>query len=642
MMTHSVRTGRRRWPWPSGPALLLLAAAMATPAMAASTTAPLTTWGAAPLVHRGSTHPDSIETAVALAGNLAHRPVALAAALRGVEHARSGNAGAALEQWDMARRIDPGYAASVLAPARFAPLASPRSTLDGLLAVPVTLVWGFANQQGTAASLFILVFFPLLIAASVCGLLVALRHAASVHHLFWEHLQPALPRFAAKWAVWGLFILPLFWNLGILLWVGLTLAAAYPLLPRPERRFAIGVVVLLAIAPLGVRLAATITAPSDPVHVANALWRAQQAGRSPEMLKEIQRLAQRHPGDGLLPFTESLLARQLGDLPTARAALTRAQTSNELAAERYEAAWAILAYQEGRVEEAIRRLAAAAEADPARYDLRYNLSKAYARASLFLKADREMRHAFELDADRVRGEERRRLAEKVDDLIEERLGAADVWGLLLRHGHTAAFQLPHPVSMLFPGGNPRLLWPGLLGLPLVFLISTRCSRRLVIHTCSQCGRRVCRRCLKRRERRVFCAECALTVGRWAHVQYTQVLLTRLLGRHDRLRDRLVDLGRLFVPGLGAALSGRTNRAFLQVFWLAAAIAWLAWGGPPLRPVPMPLIDEQILPAMLLGILGLVVLEVWTIRSELHGLKRKSNLREFLSANRAGSASPKAA
>jgi len=642
MMTHSVRTGWRWWSCPFGPALLLVVATLATPAMAADAPVPLTTWGAAPLVHRGSTHPDSIEMAVALAGNLAHRPVALAAALRGIEYVRSSNAAAALDQWDMARRVDPGYPAPGLAPARFAPLASPRRTLNGLLAAPVALFWGFGNQQNTAASLFLMIFFPLLIAASLCGLLIALRHAASIHHLFWEHLQPALPRFAAKWAVWGLFILPLFWNLGVLLWVGLTLAAAYPLLPKPERRFAIGVVILLAIAPLGVKLAATITAPSDPVHVVNALWRAQQAGRSPEMLKEIQRLEQRYPDNGLLNFTESLLARQLGDLTTARAALARAQATNELADVRYEAAWAILAYQEGRVEEAIRRLNAAAAAAPERYDLRYNLSKAYARTSLFLKADREMRRAFELDADAVRQEERRRLEEKVDDLIEERLHAGEIWGLMLRHQDTAAFQLPRPVTLLFPGGNPRLLWPGLLGLPLIFLISTRCSRRLVIHTCSQCGRRVCRRCLKRRERRVFCPECALTVGRWARVQYTQVLLTRLLGRHDRLRDRLMDLSRMLVPGLGAALSGRTNRAFFQVLWLTVALAWLAWGGFPLRSVPLPLMDERILPGAPVGILGLVVLEVWTIRSELHGLRRKSTLREFLSANRGGSASPKAA
>jgi hypothetical protein len=642
MTTKSVRIGRCRWSCRFVFALLVAVATLSAASSAGFAPVPLTPSGAAPLVHRGSTHPDSIEGAVALSGNLANRPVALAAATRGLECARSGNAEAALDQWDMARRIDPGYPMAGLAPVRYTPQTSPRRTLDALLAVPVALVHGFTNQQSMAANLFILVFFPLLIAASVCGLLIALRHSSSLHHLFWEHLQPALPRFAAKWAVWGLFILPLFWSLGILLWVALTLAAAYPLLPKPERRFAIGIVVLMVIAPWGVKLAATVAAPSDPAHVANALWRAQQAGRSPEMLTEIQRLEQRDPDSGLLLFTESLLARQLGDLATGREALRRAQASNDLSQVRYEAAWANLAYKEGHVEEAIRRFAGAAEADPERYDLRYNLSKAYARASLFLKADREMRRAFELNADLVRSEERRRLEEKVDDLIEERLHPAEIWELLLREGDTEAFQLPHPVSILFPGGNPRLLWPGLLGLPLVFLISTRCSRRLVIHTCSQCGRRVCRRCLKRRDRRVFCPECALTVGRWAHVQYTQVLLTRLLGRHDRVRDRILDVSRMFVPGLGAALTGKINRAFLQVFWLTVALTWLVSGGWPLRPAPAPLIEERILPGILLGIVGLIALEIWTVHSELHGLKRKSTLREFLSANRAAPAGRKAA
>ncbi len=622
--------------------LILLAAMVATATADVASTAPLTPEGVAPLVYRGSSHPDSLEGGVALSGSLAHRPAALAVAARAHEIARSGNSAAALDHWQEASRLDPGFTTAHLSPARYVPLAYPRRTLDALLAAPRSVAYGFLNQQNAVANVLILVFFPLLLAACGCALLIFIRHAASVHHLFWEHLQPALPRFVAKWAVWCLLILPLFWNLGMLLWAALLLAAAFPLLPRAERRFAVGVAVLFAIAPLGVKLVATLTAPASPNHVANVVWRAQQAGRSPETLKEVAKLAQRYPNESLLHFTESLLARQVGDLETARGALLRAEACGQLPDGRLAASWAVLSYREGRVEEAIRRFSEAAEADPERYDLRYNLSKAYARASLFLKADREMRRAFVLDADRVRFEEQRRLEEKVDDLVEDRLHSAEVWQLALRAGDTRAFQLPRVVGLLFPGGNPRLLWPGFLAVPAIALFARRCSQRLVIHTCSQCGRRVCRRCLKRRDRRVYCPACALTVGRWAQAQYTQVLLTKLLGRHDRLRDRLVDLARMVVPGLGAALSGHVNRAFLQLLWLVQAATWLAMGGLPLKPQPWTHLDESIAPALPLGILALIALEIWTVRSEVRGLKRKSTLKEFLSANRAGQARRKAA
>ncbi len=612
-------------------------AASAGSALGNSPSAPLTPWGVAPLVHRGTTHPDSIESALALVGNQEHRPLSLATATRGLEQLATGSPTAAIQLWEDAHRYDPTYVAPGLAPARLTPQAQPRQSFHGLLQAAEAMARGFINQQITAANLLILIFIPTLFAAVACALLLIIRHAASLHHLFWEHLQPVLPRFAAKWAVWGLFFLPIFWNLGLLLWSALLLATVFPLLGRPEKRFAVGVAVLLLIAPLGVRLVAAVVAPADPAHVTHALWRAQQSGHSPETLTEIRRLERRYPNNGLLEFTESLLARQLDDLPTAREALARAQAHAQLHPSRFDAAWAVMAYKEGKVEEAIRRLASAAEADPSRYDLHYNLSKAYARASLFLKADRAMRRAFELDAARVRREERRRLEDRVDDLIEERLRSADLWGMLLRTRENSTFQMPAFVSILFPGGNPQLMWAGFLVLPLVVWGSLRCSRRLIIHTCSQCGKRVCRRCLKRRERRVFCSDCVLTIGRWAQAQYTQVLLTRLLGRHDRLRDRLLSLGKILVPGLGAAMAGRINRAFVQLLWLAMGLTWLAVGGLPIKPLPWSALDERVLPTGWIAVVALVVLEVWIVRSELHGLRRRATLKEFLSSARLGQA-----
>lgn len=615
-----------------GAAVLLLLAGFLIPIPCAATV-PLTPWGVAPQVYTQSTHPDSIEGSLASAGNLEHRPLALAAAMRGLEAAESGNHETACAYWEQARALDPTYATPTLAPWRFSLQQEPEQALRAILGFADTFMFDFKGQQLMATNTVILTFFPLLLAVIVCSLLIFAHHSARLHHLFWEHLDRFLPRPAAKWVVWGLFMLPLFWNLGWFLWSALLLAAAFPLLLPTEKRFAFGALALLIIVPFGLDVLSIVAAPAEPSHLASSLWRAQRSGRSPQNLAEIRILQDKYPEEGALYFTESLLARQAGDLATARRTLEQAAIHKPLPQDRFDAAQGILAYKQGDVEAAIRHFLKAAQAAPDRFSVRYNLSKSYARASLFLKADREMRRAFELNADKVRREGRRRLQEQAGDLIEERLGNLDLWKLLARRRNSQGFQLPTFLALLFPGGNPRLLWLGILLLPLLGALSTRWHRRLHTHTCSQCGKIVCRKCLRRRERRVYCTECALTAGRWASLQNTQLLLTKLLGRHDRPRDRVLDMARFVIPGLGAMLRGHVDHAFLQILVAAGAILWLACGGLPVKPLPWSGLEDKLLLHTGIGLTSLVTLLVWILYAELHGLRRRTHLKEFLGSAR---------
>ena len=612
-------------------AMCILVVLIAPPSWGAS--APLTPWGVAPQTYAGSTHPDSVQANLAMAENLGHRPLAIAAAWRGLHAVSTGDPRGACGYWELAAELDPAYPSATLAPLRFTFPREPRRAAEALLAFPGSLICGFEAQQTTAANLFILILFPLLLASSACCLLIFLRHASHLHHLLWEYFQGLLPHAVAKWTVWGILLLPLFWNLGFLLWSLLLVAAALPMLTRVERRLAIGAAALLIITPLAMDTLATVTAPGDPTHPAAAMARAQRTGRSELALAEIQAVAARVPAEGPLYFTEALLARQTGDLPRARRALQRASAYRPLPEHRFDSARGILAYREGNVEAAIRYLTQAARHAPDRFSVRYNLSKAYARASLFLKADREMRHAFRLDAARVRFEERRRLSDQANDLIEERLSSTDLWRYTTRRHRGEGFGLPAGLTLIYPGHNPKLLWIGILLLPAAAYTTTRWHRRLRIHACSQCGKTVCRRCLRRREKRVFCDECALTAGRWATAQYTQLLLTKVLGRHDRFRDRLLDVARVVLPGVGAMLRGRVTTAFVQLFVASFALLWLGCRGLPLKPVPWTRLDDMLLPATLLGVLALAVLQAWVVFAEIRGLRKRTHLKAFLGAAR---------
>ncbi len=608
---------------------VILGAALCSAAAFAELEVPLTPHGAAPAVYRGSTHPDSIEAQMAVTGCITHRPLSIATCYRGWTALSGGDFEGAGAYWHRAAQLDGTLVTPHLAAARHLWWRKPQETASGLLHLPERLYDDFLAQQLIASNLFIVLFFSMLLAAVVTAVFVFGRHIRTLHHLFWEHAQVVFPRRVAKWTVWGVLALPLLWNLGWLLWAVILLAAAYPILKTNERRFAAGFLILVLITPLGLFILDDLVAPADPTHPVPTLWRAQHSGYCTETVAELDRLQQRYPEEGALYFTESLLARQGNLLDRARVALAQSETFRPLPDDRFLSAWGILAYRTGDVETAIRRFVAAVEQDPKRFLLRYNLSKAYARASLFLKADREMRTAFHLNSRRVRSEERLRLLDQSDDLIEERLTASDLWRVLARSPQSETFAMPRSLALLFPGQNPVLLWPGMLLIPLVLTLSTRWHGRLRVHSCCQCGRTVCRRCMKRRERRVFCAECALSAGRWANAQYTQLLLSRLLGRHDRWRDHLLDLGRFGLPGLGAILRNRTERGFVQLFLLALAVIWLATGGLPIKPLPWTYLDEISWPAHVVPLILILCLEAWVVSTELHGMRKRSNLKRFL-------------
>lgn len=604
--------------------------------------APLTPSGVAPQSYSGSTAPDSVQAYLISSDVLAHGPLGIAAALEGLETARRGDTEKACAIWEQAKAYDPTNIFATLASARFDAWQHPELALRAILAWPSVLVRGFTAQQTLAANLFILIFFPLLMASIALALLIFARHVPKMHHLIWEHLQPLLPRWIAKWAAWGLIVLPVVWDLGFILWAALLLTVAFPLLTRVERRLALILGGWLLIAPLAVILIAVLVAPADPSHPVAALYRAQQGGHNPQARAEIQLLEERYPDEAALYFTESFLARQANDLPAARRALKEAERSGSLSQARCDRTWGILAYREGNLTKAIHHLVSAVRKSPKSFNGRYNLAKSYARASLFLKADREMREAFGLNAARARLEEQRRLHAHADDLIEERLGSADLWKLLVNRHSSEGFQMPRFLAQMFPGGNPYLLWACIPLIPIMGMISRRWHRRLFIHTCCQCSKTVCRKCLKRRDRRIFCEECAVTARKWASAQYTQILLTKLLGRHDRVRDRVLDALRCLIPGLGAVLRRSPRSAYLQLLMAAWALLWLASSGLPVKGLLWSTLDDLLLPHVLIGVTILLLLQAWVVSAEVRSLQKRTNLKEFLGASRSKSKRPRIA
>jgi len=91
------------------------------------------------------------------------------------------------------------------------------------------------------------------------------------------------------------------------------------------------------------------------------------------------------------------------------------------------------------------------------------------------------------------------------------------------------------------------------------------------------------------------------------------------------------VARLVIPGLGASLRGKIDRAFLQLLVSASAVLWIACQGVPLKPLPWSQLEQLLIPSTATGITALILVEIWVLNSELRGLRKRTHLKEFLGA-----------
>ncbi len=347
-----------------------------------------------------------------------------------------------------------------------------------------------------------------------------------------------------------------------------------------------------------------------PASAAIEDWRTDSPGEAiPQYLAGRSMLDTGHPEGAIELFN---MSRASGEIPVA---VLDTNLGN---------AWAAL----NRDELAIQHYRRAAAADEHCFEAHYNLSVVLARNGRYVEADRALDKASAIDLDRLRS-----LGRDGTPLLQEKppdanMSAGHLWSLDLqtppRPDPPAVLAALLPLRSLHWGGGLALL------AILLALWGDRWFRRLLdVHVCYQCGTPVCRRCLKRVDRRAYCRSCAESLCGLGAGESTRRLIRRLLDERPTWRGQAVRTLTCLVPGTGAVLRGNPAHGALASLLAGLALAlWLfpAWG-TPYTHLPGPGLWHDL--ARSAGLATLLLSYAVTMAGTRSAPRRRGSLRAFL-------------
>jgi tetratricopeptide (TPR) repeat protein len=529
---------------------------------------------------------------------------ALAVYVTGLQSWRAGKIQEAETSFTLAAHLDPGFPEPYLALARLHLFHDPAAAATALWAACRAVLSSFLEQQRWIANLFLSGF--VLVAAGFLLLVgyAALQHLSRLHHATSEIMAAWFPGRLAGMCALMLFFVPALWRIGGLPLAFLAAGLLWPWMRRTQQRWIAGLGIGVVVAPFVLwALSPFLLGPLDPAGLPFLLSRADRAASSPELIAELEAARKDHPQDAELCFVLASLHKRAGDY---KAAETLYQESQDLGASPavVQNNLAVLAFLEEDYSRALDLLQRSVANDPERVAAHFNLSQTYAKKLFFEKADQELRQANRLSIDQVRTTLRVAGGEARRTLIDERVPSLVIWKAVVDEPRHMP-GLPASMDVWFRGS----LWL-LPGLALIcFAVAVRLGRRLFRHlpatACANCGRPICRRCLKRIRQEAYCAPCGEILLRIQSASYSKLVLDAQIRRKRRLTAISLKLTSWTFPGLFAARRGRDSLgAVLALASLCSLLALLRGPLPVRRLVwleglPNPWWPE--LPALALGL-----------------------------------------
>ncbi len=494
------------------------------------------------------------------------------AALVEAREAAPGDPATAVLQLRFAARLDPRLAAVPWEEGKIR-LGGHQFRWDTVRAFARAVRLRFASWWNRYADLFLLgtsLYLGLLVAGALLVLLLLLRAGPLLVHEIEERLPAGWHPLWKSAIGWTLLLAPLgiqvLGAFALLAWA-VVLAAV---VGRAERRLLAGWLLVLALAVpasgLAWLLEGVAASPAARVAVASA----EKAIR-PDLIAELARLAELHPGDATW---KTLLARLVASRhPEQAVRLLRQAAALAPGDARIRVLLGNVLFRVGKIHAAGVAYREALAIDPADPLAHVNLARVYLADFDFDRAEQEMAAARKLDPDLVDRLDK----ENPDGVTDPEITVSEVARQVL-----ADEVVPGLRRVLRPD-NPLTI-AALAAFFLSIVVALR-GRRLTARTCRRCGR-------------VFCRRCA---GSEALEQETCIPCQRLFREQEglspearreqaaridawiRTRRRRNLLGRILWPGTGLLLDGRATPGFL--------LAW-AWAtlvlGTILAPRLVPL------------------------------------------------------
>ena len=520
---------------------------------------------------------------------------ALTAYQAGLAAWASGDTDRAMELLTRATELDPGFPESHLALARIQLLSDPAGSVRSVLAAFRSWTASFGAQHLLLVNAVFLFLFAVAMAAFLVTTYASWRMFPRLAHSFSELGRRWFPPSVALVVAGLLFVVPFSWRVGVapvlLLFGGLM----WHCMSRGDRRW-VGTLCAISVAAPGLLwlVSPVLYSPLDPTDRPMLLSRAMVSPYSPELTEAVRQGMERYPEDPHLVFALGTMESRGGNLKAAESAFRQSlelggpesQVHNNLG---------VLAFRRGAYDTAIEELQRSIEANDRLAAPHFNLSQAYAKKLYFERADEEMAKANELSFNRVRSVLRLHSETATASLIDEPLPASALWSAAWKASHRAP-ELPSWMRFWFPGTLGLLpLFAGLFfagGL----LLGRQVKRVLPSFACTNCGKAVCRRCLRRIRKQAYCTPCGDALLRIHSAAYSKLVLDSRLRRSRSLISwigeslswtlpgfRAVQMGHVTIGATIALVAGAGALALFRHLIPVSRLAWIDGGAGPWWP-----------------------------------------------------------
>ncbi|MCX5800697.1 MAG: tetratricopeptide repeat protein [Candidatus Eisenbacteria bacterium] len=507
----------------------------------------------------------------------------------GVEKRRAGDSRSAVQAFKAAIELDPYFPDPHFSLFRAYLFHDPVRALAELSAVVRIVREDFFAQYMLLKNAAFMGYLTLFIALALFTVFASVRHIARLKHAISERLASEMTSSSAGWL--GLFVLlqPIIWSLGVTGTILCYSASLWKCMNRRERFFGLLFLAIAAATPFLSREMPAKFPPLGDQSPTYVSYEALRNGWSPELENALVRYTESDSQNPFVRFAYGTVARRAGKLGIARAELEAAVrlSPNDAASLNNLANVYFNLSNLAAAEDLYRRAMAA---DPSLAQPHYNLGQVFTKKLMFAEANEQFKTANETNPRLTNGfslNSREQLNRSVIDMDPV---ASTFWKSLLQErtqerASASPFVLSPALLRLLGIGTGRRIAAILLFFALSMIGGLLAFRNLYTYSCSNCGRIVCRKCLTRVHRKLFCLKCGAAASALKSEEFTQLLLNNQL----RLEARRTKSTSLFlgivVPGFRLVQKGDTVKGFLFLLLSSFGAVYLYGAGYLIDVVP---------------------------------------------------------
>jgi tetratricopeptide (TPR) repeat protein len=503
----------------------------------------------------------------------------------GVEKRRAGNSLKAMQAFQAASQLDPCFIDPHFSLFRAYLFRDPGRAFAELSAIVQIVREDFLGQYLLFKNAAVMGYFALLAALTLFAVFASVRHVARLKHAISERLSAEMPSNAAGWV--GLFVLlqPLVWGLGVAGAMLCYSGSLWKCMSRREKFFGLCFLALVAATPFLSHKMALRFPPigrQSPTYVS---YEALRKGWSQELENALIRYTEADPQSSFYHLTYGTMARRAGKLGIAR---TELETAVRLSAD--DAAClnnlGNVYFNLGNLASAENFYRRAIAADSLLAQPHYNLGQIFTKRLMFAEANTELKTANETDPEMINEfslNSREQLNRSVIDIDPT---ASRFWENLLQERASTDFVLIPPAAMRLLGigtGQRSAILSVFFALSM--LGGTLALRNLYTYRCSNCGKIVCRKCLSRVHRKIFCLKCGVAASALKSEEFTRLLLSNQLRLEARKMRPISLLLGTIIPGFRLVQKGDAIRGFLFLLLSSAAAVYVYGAGYLVDYVP---------------------------------------------------------